>query len=146
MSRQKQLAWIADGDCWRCTSHALNTSGYPAMYRSGVLRTISRWILIRRIGKIQSEIVSRHTCDNRWCIKPSHIIHGSNKDNAFDRNSRNRQAKGTRHGLAKLNPEKVRQIRKLHPALNLREIAEVFGVNRTIIRCIITGKTWSHVV
>ena len=54
-----------------------------------------------------------------------------------------RRAKGTRHGLAKLNDEAVRRIRqdtRLH-----REIAADYGVHKAAVSNIKRGKTWSHV-
>ncbi len=54
----------------------------------------------------------RHKCDNPSCINPEHLELGTHADNMKDRQDRNRQAKGSRHGRAKLSEQDVAAIRK----------------------------------
>jgi len=51
--------------------------------------------------------------------------------------------KGEAHFKAKLTDEDVRAIRI--GTLGYRKTAEIYGVDRTTIRCIRIGRTWTHV-
>ena len=58
---------------------------------------------------------------------------------------------GSRRGIkvntAKLNPDKVREIRRLYNEehYTLRELADIYDVaDQTIHKCV-TGETWKHV-
>lgn len=54
-------------------------------------------------------------------------------------------AKGVKNGNAKLNPEKVKAIRKSAGKITQEELAEIYGVDRSTIANIIYNKTWKHV-
>lgn len=41
-------------------------------------------------GEIPFGILIRHTCDNQRCVNPNHLKPGTHKDNARDRDNRNR--------------------------------------------------------
>ena len=56
-------------------------------------------------------MVVRHTCDNRKCINPEHLVIGTHQDNMDDMKKRNRSAKGLVNGAGKLTPEQVTYIR-----------------------------------
>ncbi len=131
--------------CWLWT-RAIVRKGYGTVAGDGKLIHAHRWSWILHKGEIPHGMCVCHRCDTPACVNPDHLFLGTNQDNMDDREKKNRQAKGVRHGLSKLNPEKVRQIRTLHPALNHRELADNFGVSITSIRSIFTGRTWSHVV
>ncbi len=143
----RALTWERVENCIRCTSHALNSDGYPRIDHHSKSRTIARIILSKHIDwELSREIVSRHTCDNRWCIRPDHIIAGTHLDNVRDRDERGRTAKGVMQYCAKLNPEKVREIRQLSESgMSGREIARHFGMGKSPIARIIRGERWKHV-
>lgn len=144
-SKARPLTWIREGECIRCTSHALD-NGYPNMWRSGKRRKIARLILIRRIGAIPSSIVSRHTCDNRWCIRPDHIIGGTRADNNKDRAERAGYSSTARKGEdvsnSKLTSIQVLQIREATESQ--RQIARTFGISQTTVYRIKKRQAWAH--
>lgn len=142
---KRRLEWIRDGDCIRCTSHALNGYGYPRMTIRGKIRTIARYILIRRLGEIPSSVVSRHTCDNKWCIRPDHIISGTSAENTADYKQRGKKPdqRGERNPYAKLTSEKIHQIRNASGLQ--REIAKEFGLSKSQVSRIKRIETWRHV-
>ena len=53
-------------------------------------------------------------------------------------------SKGVNHHLAKLNPEKVREIRA--STLSQSKLARLYGVHRMSIKAVIIRKNWAHVV
>lgn len=87
-----------------------------------------------------------HRCDNPLCVNPEHLYVGSHADNMSDRQSRNRQARGVRHGLSKLNDEAVKMMRKEHAGgKSIYSLSKETGINETTISRAVRGITWSHV-
>lgn len=89
----KSIEWVKEGDCIRSISHVPSGNGYVKIQRNGRANTIPRIILEKR-GKAAPGIDARHTCDNRWCINPAHIIHGTRSDNVQDALIRGRHVPG----------------------------------------------------
>jgi HTH domain len=85
-----------------------------------------------------------HTCDNRLCINPNHVIPGTHADNARERDRRGRTAVGMRHGRAKLSEAGVNEICWLFEEewLSGPELARKFGVSSSTIYNVIRGRTW----
>lgn len=53
---------------------------------------------------------------------------------------------GTRNPSAKLNPEKVREIRRLHQSgIPIKNLAKMFGIQYSTMRYVVIRKTWQHV-
>ncbi|MBY0548693.1 MAG: hypothetical protein K2W95_15590 [Candidatus Obscuribacterales bacterium] len=86
--------------------------------------------------------VIRHTCDNPPCVRPSHLLGGTYKDNVHDMFERGRanRPKGERNGSAKLKLTEVTAIRK--STGTLKEMASTFGVSITTVRKIRKGESW----
>lgn len=55
---------------------------------------------IRYKGEIPSGLVVMHTCDNKKCVNPDHLVLGTNADNLHD-NGGERQTKKLLTGLVK---------------------------------------------
>lgn len=102
----REIAYLIDGDCHICTSHAPNTKGYPVKRRSGSgkLAYISHLIFEQNGGEVPQNLVVRHTCDNPGCINLEHLILGTQADNIRDMDERGRRG-GTR-----LSPAQVVEI------------------------------------
>lgn len=94
-------------------------------------------------GPIPNGMVVRHTCDNRLCCNPSHLVIGTHADNVADRVARGRSAKGESHGKSVLNEMLVRVIRS--SPLSDKYFADRLGVHEDTIRDVRSRKTWSHV-
>ena len=141
---RKRLAWVADGRCIRCISHLPNAYGYPRMTRGGKIYPIARHILIRRLGNIPQSIVSRHTCDNRWCIRPDHIISGTSAENMADFKERGikRDQRGEKNPYSKFTSDQIYQIR--NAVGFLKDIAKKFGVSKSQVSRIKRHETWMH--
>lgn len=87
-----------------------------------------------------------HSCDNRRCVNPDHLREGTSLDNARDRVSRDRSAKGQTHGRVKLNPDQVVAIRKSYQnkEASQRGLAAVYNVDRSTVRHILARRNWKH--
>jgi hypothetical protein len=94
----------------------------------------------------------RHRCDNPPCINPEHLLIGTVADNSRDMVERGRgrsgafKSFGTSNPAAKLNDEKVREIRDgLANGESTNSLAKKFGVSQSLISCIKRRKIWAHV-
>lgn len=73
--------------CWTWIGKK-ETTGYGSYHAEG-----RRWGAHRYCFKLINKYlppVVRHTCDNRICVNPDHLIAGTHLDNAFDREIRER--------------------------------------------------------
>lgn len=134
--------------CWNWTGLVNRQTGYGIVSYRGKQVSVHRLAYeIANHVKLTSRFqLVRHTCDNRICLNPNHLILGTHKDNSQDAVDRGRTARGTSHGLAKLNPDKVREIRQMRASgESYRKIAGKMGVTWRTIQDVVTGTTWSHV-
>jgi hypothetical protein len=71
-----------------------NAKGYCYITRGrGTRLSAHRFIYETLIGEIPDGKLVRHSCDNRACINPDHLLLGTSYDNSQDMVSRNRQAR-----------------------------------------------------
>ena len=112
-------------------------------------------------GPIPTGLHILHKCDNPPCVNPDHLFSGTNRDNIDDMVRKDRQLKGDRHPLrlhpecvargtrsafAKLDDEKVRQVRILRAeGLSCPAIARLYGVAKSTIQRSANGLSWAHV-
>lgn len=140
------LYYIDNNDCWICISHRKDKDGYPMIRTSLKHQSMSRYIYSLYNGRISAGMCIRHTCDNPSCINPQHLLIGTYQDNSNDMIIRGRQClqDGEHSHGAKLNNQKVREIRKLYPHKTFQSIAYIYGVSRQCVADIIQGKTWKN--
>lgn len=98
------------------------------------------WIL--SYGEILNKEFVLHRCDNRLCVRPSHLFLGTPADNIHDAIKKKRNAFGERMSTAKLNESSVSTIRT--SSETDRALAKRFGVAAGTINCCRTRKTWRH--
>lgn len=88
-----------------------------------------------------------HTCDNPWCVNPSHLFLGSDIDNIRDMISKDRHQRGERHAYSKLTDNVVRRLRKSYkkgiPGWTKQQ-AEKYGVHVNTILRAVNGRSWAH--
>jgi hypothetical protein len=104
------------------------------------------WVLAR--GAIAPGMVVMHRCDTPACCNPDHLQLGTNADNQADKVAKDRQAKGSRNGRAKLTESDVVEIRALASRPDWpgpTEVARRYGVTRRAIRFVVDGDKWRHV-
>jgi hypothetical protein len=76
-------------------------------------------------------------------VNPDHLFLGTNAENVADMLAKGRQRKGTMFKQAKLNDQKVREIRK-DPRTH-KEIARDYGIAYSSVSEIKLRKSWRHV-
>jgi hypothetical protein len=147
---------IAKSDgCWLWTGTVLgNRYGrFYLGYFNGKAKNIGahRYAWERANRPLLPGEVVRHRCDNPPCVRPDHLIVGSQGDNLRDAASKGRlrgavHGKGVGHRFAKLTDEAIREIRGLVAGgMSQREVAERFGVHQSQISRIAGGRRWSHI-
>jgi hypothetical protein len=81
---------------------------------------------------------ARMRCGNRRCINPTHV--GPECDTPAPK-----QARGERHGRARLTDEEVRAIRaRVAAGAKQARLAEEYELTRSSISQIVSRKLWSH--
>ena len=138
-----------------CKEHkgCLNNYGY------GVIRHNGRTELAHRVAycaandlsidEIKGKVV-RHTCDNRRCIEPTHLLIGSQADNVKDMLERRRQRytpllrfTGQSNPNAKLTYAAVMSIRSKYEAGETqKQLAKRYGVSSSLIGYVVNRKIW----
>lgn len=132
---------IKDNGCHEIISHASSgNSGYFKIKINGKAYDIHRWYYIKIHPEIDmTNLDVRHKCDNRQCINPDHLEHGTRKENVNDMLIRNRQ-------YSELSEQEVFDIiNKYNTGIyNYADLSKIYGVVSNTIRHICMGKTWKH--
>jgi len=135
-----------DGDCLIWIGCKFK-SGYGKVNSGGRMLRANRvaWELLN--GPIPDGFCIRHTCDNPSCVKPSHLLVGTQKQNVCDMIERGRKnpEKGTARYNCKLDETKIREIRALAPFTSAAALSRRYGVVPKTISQIIARKRWKHV-
>jgi hypothetical protein len=141
-------------DCWLWTAKSM-ISGYGVLSLGGARgkKILAHRYAWTRVNGQLPEIdayhgaVVMHTCDNRLCCNPAHLVVGTQRDNVYDMDKKgrriNRQVSGEKHPNAKLTDDDIRAIRndkRIH-----KLIAKDYGVTRANISYIKRGIAWTHV-
>ena len=74
---------ILDNGCWMWTGATVN-SGYGKLKRGPVYWLVHRYVYTQVKGEIHPNHVVRHTCNEKLCVNPDHLITGTYQDNLFD--------------------------------------------------------------
>lgn len=118
--------------CWLWTGYCMN-KGYAVMSVHG--RPV-------RVARLVKPITGQalHHCDVRCCVNPEHIYDGDAQDNRDDAVRRGRQAKGERHGRARLAANAVAAIRQSSD--HWSALADRYGIARSTVYAIRSGRLW----
>jgi len=124
-------------DCWLWT--AAKCHGYGQVSINGKRYRPHRITYMIYKGEIPEGLQINHHCDTPLCVNPDHLYAGTQKQNLIDSVSRGR------HHLQKLKASDIPVIMSYKGKLSRRELGEIYGVDKTTIRNIFIGKTWSFV-
>lgn len=149
---QKIAAWAEpdlNGGCHLWT-RSVNNKGYGVVTFRGKNRLAHRVAFQLSKGPIPNGLCVCHRCDVPACVNPAHLFletqAGNMADMAAKGRSRNRDNRGDRHAMAKLNSADVLVIaERLKGGESSAALGREFGVGRTAIVKIKVGETWSSV-
>jgi len=143
-----KVEYIPFADCHFWIA-ATNKKGYGKLNNGS-----NNWILAHRFawesinGMIPERMYVLHCCDNPSCVNVNHLYLGTKKDNANDRESRDRgnHASGTKHGKNKLLPSQVYEIRDAYDTgkYSFRQLGKIYGIDGKSVADIIDRKNWSN--
>ena len=143
-----------ENGCWEWQG-SINDSGYgrTSIYESHERCLSHRLTYMLFIGEIPKGMHICHKCDNPRCCNPDHLFPGTPKDNIRDCVKKGRAAPGYKkarpgvlHGNAKLDDEKVKQIRKLYEEKHtFADIARIYEMSECRISQICKRTAWKHI-
>ena len=132
-----------DTPCWEWTG-ALTGGRYGVIWHENKNALAHRMSHFFATGETPPMVC--HRCDNKRCVNPEHLYSGDENTNGADAAERAPLRRGTDNVQAKLDPEKVREIRKrLAEGETYSSVARGFGVSHVNISNIAKGRIWSHV-
>ena len=133
------------GNCWNWTGGA-NSWGYGYCYplRSRKSMRCNRLFYILANNVDPGSLCVCHECDNKRCVKPSHLFLGTVAENNDDRARKNRSKDqwGEKNAYCKLSDADVLRVFELRKLGMTQEcIAAQLGVSRAHVGCILQRKT-----
>lgn len=89
----------------------------------------------------------RHSCDTPLCVRGAHLLIGTHADNVQDKVDRERQDRGSKHGMAKLTEGQVSEIRRLYfeKGFSQNVLARRFNTCQSNISILVNRNGWTHV-
>lgn len=126
--------------CWLWVGAMMGKYGCFSLKNKAVLAHRVSFELYK--GPILKNANVCHSCDNPLCVNPEHLWLGTTQQNTRDRHSKQRDARGESHGMAKLTNDQVIEI-KNHKG-NHRPMAEKFGITIAVVSIIRRGEGWRH--
>ena len=138
---------ICDSGCWEWTL-GKTQDGYGKVKRLGRTIPTHKWALEQSLGRpLGLGMVTRHTCNNRQCCNPIHLLEGTPNDNVNDRvrDGRSVGPRGERQWNSKLTNEQVVNIKTYDGPMSCQALADTYGVNRTCIVRIQNETRWKHI-
>jgi hypothetical protein len=132
---------------------------------SGMMAHRVSWMLSNCRLEIPVGMYVCHSCDNPGCVRPDHLWLGSQSANMTDcrlkgrwrrggasggdnpsRKNPERLVRGTAHRSAKLNEEKVRDMRRRYSmGVSIASMAREYGVSEPSVDAVVKMRSWKHV-
>lgn len=130
---------VADADsCWTWTGTIDKKTGYGWFswkHATNELAHRISWLIhtgtLPKVCGTKGPYVL-HSCDNRPCVRFSHLFLGTHADNMADMVAKGRQPKGETHHSAKLLDTEVLAIRELYATgrYSMRALAKNFKISQ----------------
>ena len=132
-------------ECWVWVG-SLNNKGYGRINIGGIIKLAHRVSYEIAYGKIPSMMSILHKCDNPPCVNPNHLQVGTHKENIEDMIEKGRGCVGEGASYAKLNYQKVVQIKGMYKQskISQRALAKLFKVSQCTISLVVNEKRWSN--
>ena len=92
---------------------------------------------------IPEEKLVMHSCDVRPCCNPKHLFLGTHQDNMDDKVNKQRQARGSQNGNARLTEVGVKSIRQ--DDRSFKVIGDAHGIAADTVGQIKRRRRWNHI-
>jgi hypothetical protein len=148
-SEERLNAYVNRGapdECWEWTR--AKSKGYGNLSTGGGKYRpahIVAWELANG-RKRPPGMVIRHSCDNRACCNPAHLLLGTQRDNMQDKVDRGRQPRGETMATSKLTQQQVNEIRLRYAQGGIRQkdLAAEYGTSQSNVSFLVRNMTWSN--
>lgn len=131
---------LPEDSCWEWRGN-LNDTGYGRVCHGSQVLNAHRVVAEMKYGKLPSHIVARHTCDNRPCVNPAHIIIGTQRDNVHDM-----RWGRSKNPIKKLTEQDVTKMRELYSSgVGTARLADMFNITRSHVWSVVTRRSWGYV-
>jgi hypothetical protein len=142
--------WVEKTEgCWNWTGDR-NLSGYGRIWCNTKKKTVlaHRVAFVLHGNDLDDDLLLRHSCDNKLCVNPAHLLPGTSQDNANDAMERGRLMRGEQVNTAKLTEAQVREIRQRYAAGETcyNWLARDYPITGETLRGIVWRKSWKHVL
>lgn len=139
---------LMDTPCWEWRGSLSQAGGYGHVRIAGHTQQAHRYAFFLEHGHYTVNHTLHH-CDNRACVRASHLYDGTNLDNSRDMIARNRQRhpSGEDHVSSKLTNEQVLDIR--HLFANGEDVNTIAAIHKTTsgnVYMVGTGRSWKHLL
>ncbi len=135
--------WTGSVDKWGYGSISCRGLFGEAGPRTTGAHRVAYWLAL---GLFDLSLFVCHRCDTPACVNPAHLFLGTAKDNAADRNRKDRTARGERSAQARLTAANVETIReRSESGVSNKSLAAEFGICRQHVSAIIKNQRWKHV-
>lgn len=128
---------------WMDLTSANNRYGHIRINDKKVAAHRLSWELYN--GSIPDGLCVLHRCDTPSCVNPYHLFLGTQKDNAIDRENKNRHhiILGENNSMAKLTEQDILSI--ISDPRKQSEIARQYKIHQTHVSRIKNNHSWTHI-
>lgn len=147
-SAEKRFWSLVDksGECWLWMG-TKSGNGYGKFSYGGEGEEVlaHRFSFFLHHGRWPTKPYVCHRCDNRPCVRPSHLFEGSPTDNNDDMTAKGRARRIGLELRAKSTPQLVQQIREMRRTtdMSMRQIGAHFGVGLKRVESALYK--WKHI-
>ena len=125
---------------------ARSRDGYGSIRVDGRTINVHRLLCLELYGPAPEGMAASHSCGNgrSGCVNPHHLRWLTCTENQAEKVKHGGSARGTRSGRCKLTESQVKEIREfLKSNTKQIEIAAMFGITRSSVGSIGSGRSWS---
>lgn len=134
-------------ECWEWQA-CKNEKGYGLFQIFDLPKKAHRIAFEMAVGPIMNDLHVCHTCDNRPCCNPSHLLLGTHNDNMMDRELKGRNVVmlGEENGASALINWQVIEIKRLRSSgeMSQRAVAKKVAIGQGTVSRIALGQLWKH--